>query len=317
MITYKLLLSLTEEMLGGLPSDLESFKRFILKASGGRDIDLAEIDAIPHQKAAKPEGEANDDDEDTVIDPKGMTVFARFLPQDYIEGVHPAWVKEELDAGRTVLCIYDYHARGVLKGAFRSLFDINGSILNKKEEQKRLGLTPWTYKRVVDTLIFAYPRKIPIRLPAGTQMGECVRTLRAETMKGERVTIANSEAVPAGSVMELTFSLLRDEHSESVLQALLYCSKHGIGQWRTGGKGTFTFEVIEETETEPDFLNLDNVRCSTDAAKFAREARRRKSKESAGAYAEEKKAKAKAAKAKKAKKESAEAEEEAMAEAEE
>ena len=94
-------------------------------------------------------------------------------------------------------------------------------------------------------MIFPQPRMITIHIPDGDEIGYCERPLRAQTAQGERVALAISEEVPAGSWLEFDVVCLDDGHVPAVLEWLDYGQLRGLGQWRNSGKGRFTY-VIEE-----------------------------------------------------------------------
>lgn len=147
---------------------------------------------------------------------KGMTVFAR---------------DEE---GRP--CLYDYHIRGHFKDACSMLKKVSGS---KSSACK-------AFKKQIDGLIFVNPRLIPLVLPEGKELGVCQRPLRAQTPMGERVALAISESVPAGTTCELEITCLVDSDVAMVKEWLDYGRLRGIGQWRNSGKGRYTWELLEE-----------------------------------------------------------------------
>ena len=91
-------------------------------------------------------------------------------------------------------------------------------------------------------MVFVEPRNIPILFDG--EMGECCRPLRAQTMQGERVSLALSEQIPAGATCEFTVILLCDDHEKAVREWLDYGRFSGIGQWRNSGKGRFRWEEI-------------------------------------------------------------------------
>lgn len=99
------------------------------------------------------------------------------------------------------------------------------------------------YKKVIDGLIFVSPRMIPICFSG--EMSECQRPLRAQTAQGERVSLANSEQIPAGSTCEFEVLCMDDSHEKAVREWLDYGVLRGIGQWRNSGKGRFTYEVLD------------------------------------------------------------------------
>lgn len=55
-------------------------------------------------------------------------------------------------------------------------------------------------------------------------MAECQRPLRAQTAQGERVSLANSEEIPAGSSCEFEILCMDDTHEAAVMEWLDYAS---------------------------------------------------------------------------------------------
>jgi len=138
--------------------------------------------------------------------------------------------------------VYDYVIRGFLKSACGHLRRADG------------GLSPSVaaYKKVIDGLIFVKPREIVLELPEGAAIGECIRSLRAETAQGARVALAASDTVPAGTVLNFRVHALTDVvkagKKKLPVDDLLrewfdYGQYMGIGQWRSGGYGQFEFEM--------------------------------------------------------------------------
>jgi len=139
--------------------------------------------------------------------------------------------------------IYDYMLKGFFKDACGMLSrlvekDANGK--KKKSPNESGKLT--AYKKVIDGLIFVEPRQIPFKF-AGN-IGDCQRPLRAQTAQGERVALANSESIPAGSEIEFTVKCLSDDHVAAVREWLDYGALRGLGQWRNSGKGRFTWAEV-------------------------------------------------------------------------
>lgn len=137
----------------------------------------------------------------------------------------------KLDDGTPFL--YDYQIKGFFKDTCGGLRKVKGT---KSEKIK-------AFKKEIDKLIFVTPRTIPF-LNYGT-IGECQRPLRAQTMQGERVSLAISDEIHAGAQVEFTIVLLSDEHEAAVREWLDYGKWSGIGQWRNSGMGRFTWEEIE------------------------------------------------------------------------
>lgn len=138
------------------------------------------------------------------------------------------------DNGRPIL--FDYQVRGFFKDS--------AGFLKKAGIGKTAKLT--AHKKAVDGLIFVKPRKIDLILPEGAEVTTCQRPLRASTAQGERIALANSEAVPAGTTCAFEIICLKDEHMDLVCEWLDYGQWHGIGQWRNSGKGKFTWKEIAE-----------------------------------------------------------------------
>lgn len=159
---------------------------------------------------------------DAVAD-KGMTVF----PRD--------------ENGTPVL--YDYQIKGFFKDACGMLSRVGGKTETGKKRAVNESGKLTAYKKVIDGLIFVGPRMIPISVNG--KIGECQRPLRAQTAQGERVSLANSEEIPAGSTCEFEVLCMDDAHISAVREWLDYGGLRGIGQWRNSGKGRFTYTAYE------------------------------------------------------------------------
>ena len=132
--------------------------------------------------------------------------------------------------------MYDYQLKGFFKDTCSALARVPGTASNKIK----------AYKKIIDGTIFVSPRMIPFDL-AG-KVGHCQRPLRAQTAQGERVALANSETVPAGTKLTAEILLL-DEGSEKLVREWLdYGALRGLGQWRNSGKGRFTWSMIDNGE---------------------------------------------------------------------
>lgn len=127
---------------------------------------------------------------------------------------------------------FDYQVRGFFKDACGMLRKVTGT--------KSSGLK--AYKKEIDGLIFINERRIPINFDG--EIGNCQRPLRAQTAQGERISLANSETIPAGATMEFTIQCLVDADMAAVREWLDYGKLRGLGQWRNSGKGRFSWEEI-------------------------------------------------------------------------
>jgi len=151
--------------------------------------------------------------------------------------------------------IWDYQFRGFIKEATSMLARIEGS------EASRLQ----AHRKICDGLIFVHPRKIALLSPneksVKDQMGLCTRPLRGQTAQGERISLATSETVPAGTFFDIAIEIpkLKAKKDDAtgkkepvvdleklIYEVLDYGSRRGLLQWRNSGKGTFSWKLIEE-----------------------------------------------------------------------
>jgi len=138
--------------------------------------------------------------------------------------------------GRPIL--YDYQVKGFFKDACSMLRRIPGTL---SAEVK-------AYKKMIDGLIFVVPRQIPLHMPEGAEISWLQRPLRAQTRQGERMALARSEVVPAGSWVGIEVLVPPpDGRKPSDLWPLVgewldYGRVRGLGQWRNAGWGRFEWE---------------------------------------------------------------------------
>lgn len=209
MVTLKIRIMFDEEVLGTASGNPDIHRDYIASNAQNDAKMKEEVQAVAYRaENLDPEEEFE----------KTMTVFSRNENGDPI--------------------CWDYQWKGFLKDAFKSLKKIPGSECGKIK----------AYKQEIDGLIFPMPRKIPIVLPEGASMGICQRPLRASTAQGERIALASSETVPAGSTMEFEIQMLADGkanvHEKAVIEALNYGRLRGFGQWRNASKGRFHYEIL-------------------------------------------------------------------------
>ena len=140
------------------------------------------------------------------------------------------------DDGTPIL--WDYQIKGFIKEAVGILLELDSTEIKVGKTK----VTKWTFKRIVDNYVFVGPRKI--RLSEAVS-GDCVRPLRADTMKGERVSLATSEKVPAGTTLDVEIRTLSPALDDLIVRCLDYGQLKGLGQWRNSGKGRFTWEEVD------------------------------------------------------------------------
>lgn len=133
--------------------------------------------------------------------------------------------------------LFDYQIKGFLKEAV-------GVMIELADDDVKVGktkLSKWTFKRIVDNFVFVAPRIIRL-----APVGEiCTRPLRADTMKGERVSLASSETVPAGTEFDVEINTLCPALDKLMTKCLDYGAMKGLGQWRNSGKGRFSWTMVE------------------------------------------------------------------------
>ena len=195
-----------QEALGSCSANPELHEEFIASKSADKERIKEELENLPA----------------TELMDKTMTVFPKV-------------------DGKPIL--YDYQVRGHIKSFFKMLVEFEP--LKIKVGKKDVSFSKWTYKRLVDLYIFVNPRIIPLHIPDGLNMGVCTRPLRADTMRGERVALASSETVPAGTTCEFEIKCYRPELEPFLKDALDYGAHNGLLQWRNSGKGSFEWEEIE------------------------------------------------------------------------
>ena len=208
-----------EELLGSANNDKEIHAEFIASKAPDAPSREEEIEAIVNASSCEiPSVLSSREEEieaigvDAVIE-KGKTIF----PKD--EDENPF--------------LYDYQIKGFLKNAAKAFNYV-----------KKIP----AYKTKIDNLVFVFPRKILLQFPEGAGLTDCQRPLRAQTAQGERVALANSEAAPAGTVIEFTIKCLEDTFAKNLKSWLDYGELNGIGQWHNSGKGRFKYTIIEESE---------------------------------------------------------------------
>nr|DAO04199.1 MAG TPA: Type III-A CRISPR-associated protein Csm1 complex, Type III-A, CRISPR-Cas.9A [Caudoviricetes sp.] len=135
--------------------------------------------------------------------------------------------------------LYDYQVKGMFKDSCKALATAGKAGYPGGKHCAALK----AYKKAIDGLIFVSPREIPYNLH-GLKMGFCERPLRAQTPMGERVSIAKSETVPAGSTIEFEVTCLDQKLEDVVRECFDYGTLRGLGQWRNSGKGRFTWEEL-------------------------------------------------------------------------
>jgi len=144
------------------------------------------------------------------------------------------------------LFMYDYQIKGFFKDAGQALIAAG---IYTKEELKKIRCTQYLIKKTIDQLVFITDRRVFFADYTPDDITYIERPLRAETMRGERIALARSEAIPDGATMEFDILLLNKNLEKFIKQCLDYGKLRGFGQWRNSGCGRFTYKcsVIAET----------------------------------------------------------------------
>ncbi len=171
-------------------------------------------------------------------------------------------VGEVIEKGKTVFpkledgtpILWAYQMKGFFKEACGFLRQVKGT------ESSMLT----SYKQKIDGLVF--PRGFEdvedaIKIDThGQPLGELQRSLRSGFP--ERTSLACSETVPAGSTIDMDIAYLELEKTkkstadlgDAIREWLSYGAHKGLLQWRNGGKGKFTCDVID-----PDTGELERI----------------------------------------------------------
>lgn len=216
-------LTFTEEVLGSSNNDPEVFDKFMRK----RMVE----DMV---KGGKSEDEA-------------QALIADEAGDNGYEGDDKRTVFPKLEDGTPF--IYNYQIKGAFKDAASALRRVPNSethgytetVDGKKIEHKGMA----AFKKEIDGTIFINERRIPYQMPEGSVIGNCQRPLRASTPQGERVCLASSETVPAGTTIEFTITSLNKANWRFIEEWLNYLQLRGIGQWRNSGKGSCVWEYAD------------------------------------------------------------------------
>ena len=140
---------------------------------------------------------------------------------------------------------WNYQIKGFFKSACAAQRGLSGSKSSKVK----------AYKKKIDLGIFVFQdaddpssRAIKIHMTKAG-VGECQRPMRAETMQGPRVAIADSDSIEKGSWIEFDVVMLDDGDWPLVSEWLDYGKFNGLGQWRNSGKGAFVWHEINHKPT--------------------------------------------------------------------
>lgn len=218
-------ITFTEPLLGSLNNNPEIFKEFTEEKA------FRESKTHTAAKAAEEVG----------------AVLGEMPPEEAEETITKQTTVFPRNTDGTLFC-WDYQWRGFFKEAL--------GIGTEIKEEAMGNLSKWTIKKTVDAMLFVIERRIQFLDATGQPIKECTqleRPLRAQTMRGERICLARSEILPAGTQVRFTLAWMQNSDPKSkmnvkepaLIWALDYGALKGFGQWRGGGYGRFSYTISE------------------------------------------------------------------------
>lgn len=203
-------------LLGSQPANPEVRSQFIAAKVAERAAIAGDV-VNKDTKGAEEDAMLPDD-----MEKRNLTVFLR--DKDY----------------NVVLC--DYVIKGFLKEAATAM-------------KAELGIA--NAKSKIDNLVLITPTYLTINRdgePLDVTDYDLERPLRAMTMQGPRVSVVASECIDPEWSIRFTVNLLDNEKTaksaaltmEAIEAMLDYGMFKGLGQWRNGQNGRFTWKKVEE-----------------------------------------------------------------------
>ena len=129
--------------------------------------------------------------------------------------------------------LWDYQIKGFFKDACSMMRRIT-----PVDELK-------AHKKIIDGLVFVFPRQIELILPPKGKLDFLQRPLRISTPKGERTALARSEMAPIGTKLQFEILLLKPDLKKYIVNWLDYGILRGLGQWRNSGMGSFKWHKLK------------------------------------------------------------------------
>lgn len=264
-----------EKALGTLPNNKDLLAEYIAsKAPDAKSLE-EEIEAVgcsevmDKQLNVYPKGKFFMDKETgryiDILDPKIETVSDEESNTYYWKTIDKPDEQNEGEFVDNIPFYYNYQIRGFFKDSCGLLskadeVDENGKKIGTTESAKIKA-----YKKVIDGGIFVFPRRIAIEIPEfyleddgftmipskdeDGKLRILSRSLRISSPTGERVAIASSEFIPAGSKMRFTIGMTSLKFKPAVVEWLNYAVVHGISGWRNSGLGICRWREIKEDYT--------------------------------------------------------------------
>jgi len=209
----------TEPLLGTVPKDPEIWSTYV------RDRAIA---AVAKQPGSETKIAEIVEEVDTVPEAAPVDEETRGWTSFHSDGDGPF--------------VYNYFIQGHLRDSAATL-------------AKNLGIQALRSK--LEKAVLIRPRRLHLAMAGDLTTVE--RPLRAMTPQGPRVTLVRSDAAPVGTTLTFRVYLLQLRQAEltwDVIWTLFaYGANRGMGQWRNGGWGLYTW-----THTEPEPYDLGAAR---------------------------------------------------------
>ena len=205
-VKYKVTLTLTEDMLGSAPKNVEVYKDYITQKATSDQVS-EEVTLI----------------ED--IEERGWTGFR---------------------SDENGLLLLDYQIRGFMKEQADALRESNMlSARNAKDDGPVAGIKGKIDRHLFVAPRRLYICDAETGNPLKTPDGIVERPLRAMTQQGPRVSLVRSDMVKAGRVLSFSLLTTWPQvFTEEVIRQMFERGEFvGLGQWRNASHGRFTFTL--------------------------------------------------------------------------
>lgn len=257
---YKVVITLTENMLGTNPIDPNIFDTHILNKQRELILEKSKINKEVNKYLDQlPLAKNSTDKEITALMDKleelfGIELDAKKRAQLLAEGLDA--LKETLaehelkgvtlffwNKDKKLPMIGSHMIYGFLKAASEAI----GRTMDRKNATA-LQSTSYTQSLInqhvkIEGKFITFDRDIQRSKSGDAYFYQ--RPLRAMTAQGPRVSLAKSEVVPSGAKLEFTLKVMSGSAiTEDVLDTLFnYGEWVGLGQWRSAGNGQFSFTM--------------------------------------------------------------------------
>jgi len=243
--------TLTAPLLGGLPFSDIAQDHLRVKTEKENKKDLSNLEPRVAEELAVAAAQAEQ---------RRLQLLAAGLDAEEARGT-TGFARDDMG-----LFVWDYWFRGFIKEALETVIECGCA---------PAGFNPWNRKKKVDQLIFVEPRRIYLRKPSAERTassstvwtespGFNTRPIRTEDQRtgAQRTAIARSEEVPEGTWFVAELVYLGPEEvkvsksgksqpivtKELIADILTYGRRKGLGQWRSGGWGTFDWQELPDNK---------------------------------------------------------------------